>query len=154
MVKQKFCCRCIILFCKKNLCLLQPSKKTASRKKNNSRKGVSTSASPPEKINWVLSGPGGLYMECFHGWVYCSWISESKNGLRHSSQPFKTGIFNAQFWGITVLTELSSHNGIINLLLSLPIVAYSSTHSCVLLILGNSWKFNNLLTKFLGIQFL
>ena len=23
--------------------------------------------------------------------------SESKNGLRHSSQPFKTGIFNAQF---------------------------------------------------------
>ena len=65
MVKQKFCCRCIILFCKKNLCLLQPSKKTASRKKNNSSKGVSTSASPPEKINWVLSGPGGLIWSAF-----------------------------------------------------------------------------------------
>ncbi|KAK4606371.1 hypothetical protein RGQ29_000560 [Quercus rubra] len=42
-----------------------PSKKTASRKKNNSSKGVSTSASPPEKINWVLSGPGGLIWSAF-----------------------------------------------------------------------------------------
>ncbi|KAM3691793.1 hypothetical protein ACB094_08G037900 [Castanea mollissima] len=42
-----------------------PSKKTASRKNNNSSKGVSTSASPPEKINWVLSGPGGLIWSAF-----------------------------------------------------------------------------------------
>ncbi|KAK7830813.1 methyl-CpG-binding domain-containing protein 7 [Quercus suber] len=73
-----------------------PSKKTASGKKNNSSKGIGTSASPPEKINWVLSGPGGLY-------GVLSWMSllflnlKSKNGLRHSSQPFKTGVFNAHF---------------------------------------------------------
>lgn len=42
-----------------------PSKKTASGKKNNSSKGIGTSASPPEKINWVLSGPGGLIWSAF-----------------------------------------------------------------------------------------
>jgi hypothetical protein len=44
---------------------LQPSKKAASQKKNISSKGVSTSASPPAKINWVLSGSGGLIWSAF-----------------------------------------------------------------------------------------
>lgn len=42
-----------------------PSKKAASQKKNISSKGVSTSASPPAKINWVLSGSGGLIWSAF-----------------------------------------------------------------------------------------
>ncbi|XP_035540903.1 methyl-CpG-binding domain-containing protein 7 isoform X1 [Juglans regia] len=52
----------------------KPSRKSGSRKKFVSNKGVNTSmldcASPPAKINWVLSGPGG-------GNVWSAFINES-----------------------------------------------------------------------------
>ncbi|XP_042954486.1 methyl-CpG-binding domain-containing protein 7 isoform X1 [Carya illinoinensis] len=52
----------------------KPSRKSGSRKKFVSNKGVNASmldcASPPAKINWVLSGPGG-------GNVWSAFINES-----------------------------------------------------------------------------